>query len=270
MSSAWLEEIRALGVAEGDTLMLHVSLRKLGATLAGTQGGAAEVIAAIDEAVGPDGTWMMILGGEDPWDWVNRPGNVDEEHRAALLGGSEPFRSLERTALGEVGVLAELMRTTPGTEVNDHPEGRFAARGARARDLLDPTPWDDYYGPGSALERFVEWGGKVLRLGADPETVTVLHYAEYLADVAHPRRVARHRYWDGPNGPEIVVVRCLDDEAGLVDLPGEDYFARIVRLYLAEGRALGVGTVGSTTAELLDAADLVGYGAAWMSRHLRP
>ena len=55
------------------------------------------------------------------------------------------------------------------------------------------VPWDDYYGAGSPLERFVAAGGRVLRLGADDDTVTLIHYAEYLAPIADKRRVRRHR-----------------------------------------------------------------------------
>ena len=32
-------------------------------------------------------------------------------------------------------------------------------------------------------------------------------------------------------------MECLDDEHGIVEWPGEDYFATILRAYLATGRA---------------------------------
>ncbi|HSO03819.1 MAG TPA: AAC(3) family N-acetyltransferase, partial [Candidatus Limnocylindrales bacterium] len=132
-------------------------------------------------------------------------------------------------------------------------------------------PWDDYYGPGSALDRFVSAGGRVLRLGADTDTVSVLHFAEYCADVPDTVRVRRHRRVRGPDGPRIVVVECLDDENGIVPderQPAEDYFAIILREYLATGRAL-VGTVGGAVAELIEASDIVDFGAHWMTANLR-
>jgi aminoglycoside N3'-acetyltransferase len=211
---------------------------------------------------------MMVLGAANEWDWVNAH---PESERAALLADAEPFDPVRTPVLAEVGVLAEVMRTIPGTVVNDHPEGRFAARGRLAGDLLRDLPWDDYYGPGSALARFVDWGGKVLRLGANDDTVTVLHYAEYLADVPSPVRVRRHRKVLGPHGTRIVVVECLDDENGIVPderQPEEDYFAQILREYLSTGRAAS-GTVGDADAELIDAADIVAFGATWMGTHLR-
>ena len=58
-------------------------------------------------------------------------------------------------------MLAEVFRTTSGTFVSNHPEGRFGARGAGADALVRDVPWDDYYGPGSPLARLVERGGTV-------------------------------------------------------------------------------------------------------------
>lgn len=136
-----------------------------------------------------------------------------------------------------------------------------------AADLVADVPWNDYYGPGSPLERFVRAGGRVLRLGADLDTLTVLHYAEYLADVPNKRRVRRHRKVLTPKGPAIRVVECLDDSEGIAAYPDEDYFVAILRAYLATGRAAR-GTVGDAPSELIDATDVVDFGATWMAGHL--
>ncbi|MEZ5381172.1 MAG: AAC(3) family N-acetyltransferase [Microthrixaceae bacterium] len=250
----------ALGVVPGDTVMVHASLRAVGPG----DGGAEGLIGALDRAVAPSGTTLMVLGAEDEWAWVNdRP----EQGRAALLAEAKPFDARTTPAEADVGALAEVFRTQPGTVVNEHPEGRFGARGAAADELVAEPPWDDYYGPGSPLERLVNRRGKVLRLGADPDTVTLLHYAEYLADVPDKRRVRRHRKVLGPSGPQIRTVECLDDCNGIVDHPGEDYFATILTAYLRTGRAT-TGTVGHATAELLDAADLVSFATDWMNANL--
>jgi aminoglycoside N3'-acetyltransferase len=261
--TALAAELVALGVRPGDLLFLHASLRRIGPV----QGGAVGVIEAVEQAIGPEGTLVMILGATNEWDWVNsRP----ESERAGLLADAEPFVNAATPVLPEVGVLAEVLRTMPGTVVNDHPEGRFAARGRLANELLDGLPWDDYYGPGSALDRVVAGGGRVLRLGANPDTVSVLHFAEYCADVPDTVRIRRHRKVRGPDGPRIVVVECMDDENGIVPddrQPAEDYFAIILREFLATGRAM-TGRVGGADAELLEAADIVAFGAQWMTANL--
>lgn len=253
-------ELAALGVAAGDAVMVHASLRRIGPV----EGGALGVVAALDAAVGPAGGWMMVLGADDDWDWVNeRP----EAERAALLADAVPFDPLATPADQDVGWLAEAMRQAPGTMVSDNPEGRFAARGGLAERLLRDAPWDDYFGQGSPLAHLCELNGKALRMGADPDTVTLLHYAEYRAPVAGKRRVVRHRRVQGPDGPLVRTVSCLDDSEGIVDWPGEeDYFATILKAYLADGRG-GRGRVGGAEGELLDARDLVAFGADWMGRH---
>lgn len=255
-------QMRRLGVAPGAVVMVHASLRRIGAV----EGQAAGVIAAIDEAVAPGGTWLMVLGARDDWSWVNEH---SEDAREALLGDAEPFDALATPSQCDVGMLAEVFRATPGTQVSDHPEGRFGARGHRAAEFMAGVPWDDYYGTGSPLERVVEAGGSVLRVGADTNTVTLIHYAEYLAHVLDKRRVRRHRRVMGANGPEVRVVECLDDSLGIVDWPGEDYFSLILAAYMA-GHAVARGKVGDAEAERIDARELVDFAARWMTRHLVP
>src|SRR5262245_20017031 len=189
-------DLRTLGVAEGDLLMVHASMRRVG-------GDARDLVAVIDEAVGEGGTWMMTLGALDEWSWVN---TRREDERTALLEGSPVFDALVAPAEPDVGVLAEVFRTSPGTVVSDHPEGRFGARGRLARELTADVPWHDYYGPGSPLDRFVQLGGRVLRLGADIDTVTLLHWAEFLAPIVEKRRVRRHRLVRGDGGAPVVRV----------------------------------------------------------------
>jgi aminoglycoside N3'-acetyltransferase len=255
-----VRDLRTLGVAPGDVLMVHASLRAIGPL----EDGALGVLHALEAAVGPGGTLLMTLGARDDWAWVNeRP----ESERIALLANAPAFDCLAAPADPDVGVLAEVFRTTPGTYVSDHPEGRFGARGLLAEHFTADVPWDDYYGPGSPLERLVHAGGKVLRLGADLGTVTLLHYAEYLAPVADKRRARRYRRVSTPgSGTEIRTVECLDDSDGIVAYPGEDYFAVILRAYVATGRAAR-GLVGGACSELIDAADLVRFGVDWMVEH---
>lgn len=264
------EELRAalaaLGAAAGDLMMVHASLRRLGLGRAAFgPGGAEALLDALDEAVGPDGTLLMVLGTDDPMDWVNRK---PEAERAALIAGSPVFDYRNAPARAEVGALAELFRRRPGTIVSDNPSGRFGARGARAEALLAGQPWDDYYGPGSPLEKLCDWGGRILRLGADPDTVTALHYAEYLADLPKKRRTRWHYMLAGPEGaPRHVRIECLDDSEGIADWAGEDYFALILKAYLRLGLHRE-GPVGKAEAQLIDAADIVTFGARWMEANL--
>jgi aminoglycoside N3'-acetyltransferase len=256
-------DLASLGVCPGDVVMVHASLRAIGPV----EGRAGGVVDALDAAVGPGGTLLMTLGARNDFDWVNeRP----EAEREALLADAEPFDVLRTPAQADVGYLAEAFRTRAGTEVTDHPEGRFGARGARAAALLESPPWHDYFGPGSPLERLYQNGGRVLRLGASIETVTLLHYAEYLVPLPTKRCVRRHRRVKRSDGSiAIVHVDCLDDEHGIVAYPDGDYFGFLLRDYLASGRAR-TGPVGSARSELVEAPDLVEFAVRWMREKFCP
>ena len=259
-----LEDLRHLGVRPGDALMVHVSLRAVGPI----DGRAAALVGVLDRAVGPSGTLMMTLGARDDWAWVNEQ---PEERRAGLLAGTPVFDASTTPADPDVGVFAEVFRTTPGTVVSDHPEGRFGARGRLAQRFVRDVPWHHYYGPGSPLDRFVAAGGRVLRLGADDDTTTVIHLAENRAPLAGKRTARRHRLVHGEDGPVVRIVDTLDDEDGIAEYPDVegDEFAAILHDYLATGRAR-TGTVGSAPCQLLEAPDLVDFAVAWISAHARP
>jgi aminoglycoside N3'-acetyltransferase len=232
-------ELRALGVRRGGALMIHASMRRVGPV----EGGAASVIEAVRAAVGPGGTLLMVLSAAE----------------------NEPFDALRSPVdVADMGILAEVFRTYPGVSVNDHPADRFAALGPLASSLLEPTPLHDYHGPGSVLERLTERGGKVLRLGANTDTVTLTHYAEYLADVPNKVRV-RRRYVRADTGE--VWIESLDDNEGIATWDEGDYFPQIFLDYRASG-AVRIGPVGGCEAELLDAPDFVAHAVRWMETHL--
>lgn len=256
-----VDDLHRLGVGAGDVVMVHASLRAIGPVA----GGADVVLDALEGAVGADGTLLMVLGARDDWDWVNTRA---ESEREGLLAGAPTFDAHATPSDPDVGVLAEVFRQRPGTIVNDHPDGRFGARGRGARGLLEATPWDDYYGPGSPLDRLCQARGKVLRLGADLDTVTLLHLAEYYAFVENKRTVRRHHVVTVDSGREVVHVDGLDDSKGIVDWVGEDYFAVLLRAYLESGGAT-TGLVGGARSELIDATDLLEFATRWMTEHLQ-
>ncbi|MEM7192578.1 MAG: AAC(3) family N-acetyltransferase [Pseudomonadota bacterium] len=253
-------DLVSLGLESGSVVMPHVSLRAIGPIETGPPG----LLDALHDVLGENGTLLMILGAEIAHDWVNkRP----EAERTALLANAPVFDPLDAPVLSEVGYFAEVFRKAPGTLVTSNPSGRFGARGHLAEALLRDAPWHDYYGPGSPLERLCDKGGKILRIGADPETTTVLHYAEYLADIPEKRRVRRHYRCAGTDGAVIRAVECLDDEDGIVLTTGEDYFARVLKDYLTRDTDRR-GQVGNAPAELIDAADIAAFGAQWMTKNL--
>ncbi len=69
--SRLVSDLRALGLAEGDTLMFHTRLSALGYVA----GGARTVIEALLEVVGVRGTLLVYCGWNDapPYDFIRWP-----------------------------------------------------------------------------------------------------------------------------------------------------------------------------------------------------
>ena len=93
------------------------------------------------------------------------------------------------------------LANVPGSSVNDHV-ARFVVWGKHAAYLISRQPWNYAFGQESALERFVELGGKILLLGCDHDTVTFLHYAEHIVDIPD-KRVARFKVPVSENGARV-------------------------------------------------------------------
>lgn len=236
--SELVRELDALGVRGRTPLMVHASLRRVGPVA----GGADALLDALLECLGPDGTLLMALGAEE----------------------EVPFDARTTAVEAGMGVLAEVFRTRAGTRVNDHAAARFGAAGPLGADLLEPVPLHDYHGPGSVLSRFVQLDGSVLRLGADVDTVTLTHLAEYLAEVPEKRR-ARRRYVRADTGEQWI--ESLDDTEGIADWEAGDYFPQILLDFLAAGHAR-TGPVGGCTAELFRARTFVRFAVDWMEASL--
>jgi aminoglycoside N3'-acetyltransferase len=233
-----VRQLQELGVRAAVPLMVHASLRSVGPI----EGGANGLLDALVEVLGPGGTLLMVLSASQ----------------------DAPFDPLSSKADEDMGVLAEVFRQRAGVRVNDHAAARYGALGAQSLQLLEPVPLHDYHGPGSVLDRFTALGGSVLRLGANIDTVTLTHLAEYRANVPNKRRV-RLRYVRADIGEQWI--ESLDDTYGIVDWSQGDYFPRILIDFLAAGRAR-TGRVGSCTAELLEAQPFVDFATAWMEKHL--
>jgi aminoglycoside N3'-acetyltransferase len=232
-------QLTSLGVPASAPLMVHASLRKIGPI----EGGADALLDALIAALGPRGTVLMILGADEdePFDALTSP--VDAE---------------------DMSVLAEVFRQRAGVRVNDHAAARYGALGPQSLQLLEPVPLHDYHGPGSVLQRFTDSGGFVLRLGANVDTVTLTHWAEYLARVPNKRRV-RWRFVRADIGEQFI--EGLDDDDGIVDWEHGDYFPQILLDFLKTGQAR-TGPVGRCNAELFSAKTFVDFAVAWMEGHL--
>jgi aminoglycoside 3-N-acetyltransferase len=253
-------DLRSLGVAPGDVVMAHASVRAVGAVA----GGPDEIHLAIGDALTPEGTLLMYAGCPRYVDEVGR-GNLSAAEEAEVVDKLPPFDAETARSARDHGVLVECFRTYPGSRVNHHP-ARFVARGREAAYLFSSQPWDYAFGHDSALDRLVGLNGKILLLGSDHDAVTFLHYVEHVASIPD-KRVARFKVPIAANGTRVWRDMEEFDTSGAGVHPHwpERFFARLVDSYLAAAQNTG-GRVGSAACHLFPARELLHFARPIMER----
>ncbi|MEM8588220.1 MAG: AAC(3)-IV family aminoglycoside N-acetyltransferase [Pseudomonadota bacterium] len=159
-----VDQLAALGVEPGGVLLVHTSFR----ATRPVEGGPAGLIAALRDAIGPDGTLVM-------------PSWSDED--------DEPFDPLSTSAAPSLGVVADTFWRLPGVQRSDQFFAFAAAGPEAARITGDPLPLPPHRAE-SPVGRVHELDGQVLLLGAGQDANTTLHLAEVLARV--PYAVPHH------------------------------------------------------------------------------
>ena len=249
---------RQLGVAPGDTVMVHASVRAVGEVA----GGPDEIHLALKEALTADGTLMMYASCPSYYDEVGR-GNLSADQEREIVEKLPAFDPLTARAQRENGALVELLRTYPGSKVNSHV-ARFVVWGKHAGYLISHQPWNYAFGHESALDRFVQLEGKILLLGCDHDTVTFLHYAEHIVDIPE-KRVARFKVPVAENGRRVWREMEEFDTSGEGAHPNwpDRFFARLADTYLAQTDNRG-GQVGDARCFLLDSRGLLEFALSVM------
>jgi aminoglycoside 3-N-acetyltransferase len=255
--SKYERDLRELGVASGQTVMLHASVKAVGWVV----GGPDVVIQALLDILGDGGTLMMYVGWEDSlYDLAKWP----KGRQQAYLEECPPFNPATSRAFRKWSILTEYLRTWPSACRSSNPEASCAAVGAKARWMTENHPLQYGYGLGSPLSKLCEARGKVLLLGAPFTAITLLHHAEHKANVPN-RRIVHYKMPILRNGQKVwEEIEEFDTCGGI--LPGaEDYFKTIPTEYLphAKGR---VGKVGEAQSYLFDAADFVKFAIKWLEK----
>lgn len=263
--AALVRQLHQLGVRPGDLLMVHASLKAVGPV----EGGAAGVAQALLESVSPDGTLMAYVSWDrSPYEETLNGAQLDAAAREAWPAFDPQHSGTYRG----FGLLNAFLCRLPGAVRSAHPDANMVAIGAKARVLVSEHELGQGYGPGSPIDRFVQCGGHVLMLGAPLDSVTVLHYAEAIADIPGKRRVTYEQPVLDRHGHKAWRRAEEFDSNGILDCFAEegamDAVESIARAYVAEGRHR-VGRVGCAPCHLFDAQDLVRYGKHWLEARFR-
>lgn len=174
-SNTLAEDLCANGIEYGDTVLVHTGLSKLGFV----PGAAQSIIAGLLKAVGSEGTIAMpTFSGEhsDPAEWRYPPVPKDwiEQIRAEMPGYDPSL-----TPTRKMGVVAEYFRNFPGVLRSPHPQSSISALGRNADTLVSTHPIDFRFGPLSPLGTLLNLKGKVLLLGAPPQTCSFFYLSQH-------------------------------------------------------------------------------------------
>lgn len=253
-------DLRTLGVAAGQMVMVHAAIRRIGPLI----NGPDTLIEALLDVLGPNGTLIAYTDWHAPYEeLVSATGTVPPEWREDV----PPFDQLRSRAVRHNGVIAEFIRTTPGARRSGNPGASVAAIGAQADWITADHPLDYGYGPGSPLAKLVERRGAVLLVGAPWDTVTLLHYAEHLGRLPgkHIRRIEVP--FATAAGTEWRMIEEFDTGDPVIDDFDATYFEAIVREFRRTGGGQE-GQIGDAPSLLLPAAELVSFAVDWMERRV--
>lgn len=251
--SQLVEQLRELGLRQGDAVLAHAALRRVGPVL----GGPDTLIDAVRAVIGPAGTLLAYC------DWQ---ADDDILERTDLRDEIPPFDPQRSRSIRDNGAFPELLRTTPGALRSGNPGASCAALGGKAEWFTADHALDYGYGPQSPFGKLVEAGGKTMLIGAPLDTMTLLHHAEHVADFPNKRL----RRYEAPILMDGKTVWRHFEEFDTGDPPHglpDDYFATIVEAFLATGQGQR-GMIGAAPSVLVDAAPMVAFGVAWLEERL--
>jgi aminoglycoside 3-N-acetyltransferase len=151
------ERLRRLGLGAGNTVVVHSSLSSFGRV----EGGAATVVDALLEVLGPDGTLIVPTFNFEP-------GVFDPRETPSI-----------------VGKITEEVRLRPNAVRSHHPTHSVAAIGRLAEAITEGHERVDAFGRGSALFKALQAGAKILQLGTNHTTNSMIHVAEEIFGVPY-------------------------------------------------------------------------------------
>lgn len=168
------QNLLELGVAPGDVLLVHSSMKALGTELS-----PEEVLDCLESVLGKEGTLLL-------------PGltyeNVTPEQPVFDSAVTEPC----------VGLLPRVFFRRPGTQRSVNPTHSVCAAGKLAHTLTVGHEMDDVaVGPHSPFMLLPVYGGKLLFIGNVLESCTFMHGVEEIVRPPYLRQIKRRYVVNG-------------------------------------------------------------------------
>lgn len=244
------EQLTALGITSGDSLLVHSSLKSMG----WIAGGAQAVVEALMETITAKGTLIMPAQSTDnsePSYWMNPP--IPENWHQPLREGLPAFDP-HLTAMRGMGKIPETLHRHPETIRSPHPSHSFIAWGKHAAEWMSEQPIDNSFGPGSPVGKMMESDVKILLIGTGFDSCTALHYAEFVQENRSTSPQGAAVMKDGKR--QWIEFDCVDMDA--------DRFPELVKEYPGE---ITTGILGQAEVKLVAMRPLVEFGIEWVKAH---
>lgn len=249
-----IKQFRDCGVAKGQAIFVHTSIKKLGFVV----GGAETVIRALLEIVGEEGTLMMP---SQTWKNLDPSTGVHWEEPKEwwdIIRQNWPAYDKEVTPTLTMGAVAEMFRKWPGAKRSNHPARSVAAVGKYAEFLTKDHDLSNIFGENSPVDKLYQLDGYVLLIGVGYDKNTSLHLAETRANFASKKftdessaiMINGKREWVTYN------TQAVDDED----------FVRLGNIYEKENN-IQVHKVGNADVRFMRQRPLVDWTVAWMEKN---
>ncbi|WP_040226133.1 aminoglycoside N(3)-acetyltransferase [Bhargavaea cecembensis] len=246
-------DLAEAGIRKGDRIIVHSSMKAIG----WVSGGAQAVTEALLETVTKEGTVVMpaqSADNSDPANWEMPP--VPEDWHEPIRR-SMPAYDPHLTHLRGMGKVAECLHRHPETIRSPHPAHSFVACGRDAADWMRDHPLGDSFGDGSPLGKMYGKDVKIVLLGADYDSCTSLHLAEY-------RAPGLETYQDG--AAMIVDGERRWIEFNMADLDSDD-FSVLARAFEREcPGAVTCCRIGQAQTKIVAMDALVDFGVGWIGK----
>ncbi len=222
------ESLQACGVRPGEALIVHSSMKALGHV----EGGPSAVVGALRDVLGDRGTLLMPVFSSPQPDGL--------------------FHVM--TTPSRTGLVTETFRTMPGVVRSRHPTHSVAAWGARAREWTQGHERLGGLGANSPLHRAASAGARVLMIGCDLRSCSLVHVAEAIVRVPYLGKV----WYDGYER----TLRVITPLGQAIEIPPIDpptcsaAFCVVQKPLDARGR-IDRGKLGAADCLLIDAADIL-------------